>query len=152
MTDNDGNLGGRHQVMLTQKQTQEIEIGQIIDPSLPKRFPLLSLPYASFDFEYQKFKKRNVIFAVSFVDNLGNAQTRHISDFVQAIPKYPELGLVQWTNYQLLQYPLTFGWYSKGVRRQEMDEETGAWHYKGKDSDLKILDQGMSTLQLSFCN
>ena len=126
--------------MLSQKQPQEIEIGQIIDPSLPKRFPLLSLPYASFDFEYQKFKKRNVIFAVSFVDNLGNAQTRHISDFVLAIPKYPELGLVQWTNYQLLQYPLTFGWYSKGVRRQEMDEQTGAWYYKGKDSDLKILD------------
>ena len=127
--------------MLAQKTEETQEIGQIIDPSLPKRFPLLSLPYASFDFEYQKFKQRTVIFAVSFVDNQGNAQTKHISDFVRAIPKYPELGLIQWINYQLLQYPLTFGWYSKGVRRQEMDEETGAWYYKGKDSDLKILDQ-----------
>jgi hypothetical protein len=37
---------------------------------------------------------------------------------------------------QILQYRLTLGWYSKGVRRK--NEETGKM--EGRDSDLKIID------------
>ena len=70
--------------------------------------------------------------AASVVDSNEGIKARHITDFQS--PE-PEKELVKWFIQEILQYQLTIGWYSKGVRIQNDD---GTW--KGKDSDLKVLD------------
>jgi DNA polymerase I len=116
---------------------------KIIDETLPKRYELLEFPYAAIDLEYNYFKPigRYVIYAASIVDNQLQAQSKLFSDFIGTeMENFPELGLVQWLQNEMLQYPLTFGWYSKGYRHYEFDEETGIKILRGKDSDLKILE------------
>jgi DNA polymerase elongation subunit (family B) len=119
------------------------EINKIIDDSLPKRYELLEFPYAAIDLEYNYFKHigRYTIYAASIVDNNLNAQTKLLTDFADTDTKlFPECGLVQWLQAEMLQYPLTFGWYTKGYRRYELDEDIGIRILRGKDSDLKILE------------
>lgn len=103
----------------------------------PQRNELLGRTYAAIDTEYRSNENSNqrpyTIYAVSIVDNLGNVKARHESDFAA---QYPEKELVQWLIQQILQYRLTLGWYSKGVRIK--NEETG--RAEGRDSDLKIID------------
>ena len=48
----------------------------------------------------------------------------------------PEKELVEWAMREILQYRLTIGWYSKGVRLRNEKDGT----FSGKDSDLKIID------------
>jgi hypothetical protein len=93
--------------------TSCIKEDKIIDDSLPKRYELLEFPYAAIDLEYSYFKhvNRYVIYAASIVDNNLNAQTKLLTDFADTEMKYyPECGLVQWLQAEILQYPLTFGW------------------------------------------
>jgi DNA polymerase, archaea type len=98
-----------------------------------KRNELLSQPYASIDTEYRKNGNRYSIFAVAIVDSLGNIKVKHESDFCE-YPQ-PERDLVKWAMNEILQYKLTIGWYSKGVRLRKEDGS-----YTGKNSDLKIID------------
>jgi len=82
-----------------------------------------------------------MIYAASIVDNNLQGQTKLLTDFADTEMKlFPECGLVQWLQSEMLQYPLTFGWYSKGYRHYEFDEETGVSILRGKDSDLKVLE------------
>ena len=97
---------------------------------------LLTKPYAAIDTEfkvnYENKLKPYTIFAASIVDNSRIAQFRHITDFES--PE-PEKELVKWLMDKMLEFRLTIGWYSKGVR---MIREDGT--VEGKDSDLKIMD------------
>ncbi len=63
----------------------------------------------------------------------GKIENRHILDF-QDHPQ-PEKELVKWLMSEILNYELTVGWYSKGVRILKEDGSI-----EGKDSDLKIID------------
>ena len=101
------------------------------------RNELLDNSYAAIDTEYIQTDNPNKPFnliAVAFVNNQGIIKAKHVSDFGR-YPK-PEQALVEWTMTEILQYRLTIGWYSKGVRLQ--DKKTGA--FSGKDSDLKVID------------
>src|SRR3982751_6177065 len=97
-----------------------------------QRNELLYQPYAAIDTEYRKIGNRYSIFAVAIVDSLGNIKVKHESDFCN-YPQ-PEKGLIKWTMNEILQYKLTIGWYSKGVR---LKKEGGS--YTGKNSDLKMI-------------
>jgi DNA polymerase elongation subunit (family B) len=130
----------------TQKQpdvfiepSQPSQPSQIIDETLPKRYGLLELPYAAIDLEYNYFKpvRRYMIYAASIVDNNLQGQTKLLADFPGV---YPERALVQWLQSEMLKYPLTFGYYSRGYRHYELDEETGLRILKGRDTDLKVLE------------
>src|SRR4051794_11395278 len=84
------------------------------------RNELLNQPYASIDIEFRgnkdenRFIKNYNIYAVAIVDSLGNIKAKHESDFKGY--SQPEKELIKWTMSELLQYKLTIGWYSKGVR------------------------------------
>jgi DNA polymerase I len=97
---------------------------------------LLTKPYAAIDTEfkinYENKSKPYTIFAASTVDNTGKAQFRHITDFHS--PE-PEKNLVKWLMDEMLEYRLTIGWYSKGVKVRKEDGT-----FEGKDSDLKVID------------
>ena len=104
----------------------------------PQRNELLRGVYAAIDTEYRANENNNAkpytIFAVSIVDSLGDVKVKHESDFA-SYPD-PEKELVQWAMSVILQYRLTIGWYSKGVKLQKEDGT-----FSGRDSDLKIIDQ-----------
>jgi DNA polymerase elongation subunit (family B) len=100
------------------------------------RNELLKVPYAAIDLEW-KFHPNNktkpyTLYAASIVDSDGKTHAKHIMNFSSS---EPEKELAIWFIRKVLQYQLTIGWYSKGVRIQKDD---GTW--KGKDSDLKVLD------------
>src|SRR6478672_506957 len=103
------------------------------------RNKLLNQPYAAIDLEFRgnkdknRFIKNYDIYAIAIVDSLGNVKAKHESDF-NGYPQ-PEKELIKWTMNEILQYKLTIGWYSKGVR---IIKEDGA--ASGQDSDLKVLD------------
>ena len=101
------------------------------------RHELLKGPYAAIDTEYKSNPQNNskpyTIYAASVVDSVGKIENRHITDF-QA-QSQPEKELVKWLNHEMLNYELTIGWYSKGVRTAKEDGSI-----EGKDSDLKIID------------
>jgi hypothetical protein len=105
--------------------------------SSSQRNELLCGTYAAIDTEYRINENSNVkpysIFAVAIVDSIGNIKVKHESDF--ANNHYPEKELVKWAMSEILQYKLTIGWYSKGVKLQNEDGTLS-----GKDSDLKIID------------
>jgi DNA polymerase elongation subunit (family B) len=100
------------------------------------RNELLEAPYAAIDLEWKSHPdnkaKSYTLYAASIVDSDGKIQVKHITDFSSS---EPEKELANWFIKEVLQYQLTIGWYSKGVRVQNED---GTW--KGKDSDLKVLD------------
>lgn len=102
-----------------------------------QRNELLCQPYASIDIEYRKnegnLQKPYAIFLASLFDSLGITKVKHVSDFANY--SQPEKELVKWLMSEMLNYRLTIGWYSKGVR---VKKENGT--YSGKDSDLKIID------------
>ena len=93
-----------------------------------KRYERLLGPWCAFDLEWDP--KTQEIYAAAIVDNEGRAYVKHISDFMQNGDS-PEKQLVEWINVELSKYPLTFGWYSTGVRSQDGT---------GRNSDLKVLD------------
>jgi DNA polymerase, archaea type len=97
---------------------------------------LLKTPYAAIDTEFKlntgNKSKPYTIFAASIVDNTGKAQFKHITDFQDS---EPEKELLEWLMHEMLNYELTIGWYSKGVR---LVKEDGS--IEGKDSDLKVID------------
>lgn len=104
----------------------------------PQRNELLCKPYAAIDIEYEKnecsnLQKLYTIFATAIVDSLGVTKVKHVSDF--ASYHQPEKELVKWLMCEMLQYRLTIGWYSKGVRVKNEDGK-----HSGNDSDLKVLD------------
>src|SRR4249920_3363966 len=86
------------------------------------RNELLQWPYAAIDTEFKtnvvNTSKPYTIFAASIVDSVGKVQFRHITDFHGS---EPEKELVKWLMEQILQYSLTIGWYSKGVRIKKND-------------------------------
>jgi DNA polymerase, archaea type len=97
---------------------------------------LRSGPYAAIDTEYRQTdnkSKRYELFAAAIVDSDGNIKAVHELDFVTS--KNPEKELVIWIMNQILQYKLTLGWYSKGVKLQKDDGS-----FTGRDSDLKVID------------
>jgi hypothetical protein len=97
---------------------------------------LRSGPYAAIDTEYRQTNdksKRYELFAAAIVDSDGNVKAAHELDFVTS--KNPEKELVIWIMNQILQYKLTLGWYSKGVKLQKDDGI-----FTGRDSDLKVID------------
>lgn len=109
-----------------------------ITKSAPERNELLNGPYAAIDTEFRPNQYNNrskpyTIFAVAIVDSFSGINVRHESDF--ATTQQPERELVQWLMQKMLQYRLTLGWYSKGIRRRN---ETGKM--EGRDSDLKVID------------
>ena len=99
-----------------------------------KRYERLLGPWCAFDLEWDS--KTQEIYAAAIVDNDGDQYVKHISDFIQNGDS-PEKQLVEWINAELLKYPLIFGWYSSGVRSQDGP---------GRNSDLKVLDSGMSKI------
>jgi DNA polymerase, archaea type len=97
---------------------------------------LRSGPYAAIDTEYRQIdnrSKRYELFAAAIVDSDGNVKAAHELDFANS--KNPEKELVIWTVSQILQYKLTLGWYSKGVKLRKEDGS-----FTGRDSDLKVID------------
>jgi DNA polymerase I len=97
---------------------------------------LRSGPYAAIDTEYRQTdnkSKRYELFAAAIVDSDGNIKAVHELDFVTS--KNPEKELVIWIMNQILQYRLTLGWYSKGVKLRKDDGS-----FTGRDSDLKVID------------
>jgi DNA polymerase elongation subunit (family B) len=111
-----------------------------------QRNELLLKPYAAFDLEYRYDKKYSdkphTIFAAAIVDSLGNIKCRHELDFANY--QYPEKELVKWIMNELLQYKLTIGWYTKGVRIRNSSGK-----FSGVDSDLKILDDACKFYDIS---
>ena len=97
---------------------------------------LLAKPYAAIDTEfkinYENKSKPYTIFAASIVHDNGFARFRHITDFHGP---QPEKELVQWLMDNMLEFRLTIGWYSKGVKLKREDGTV-----EGKDSDLKVID------------
>ena len=106
-----------------------------------QRNELLRQPYAALDLEYRYDEKNSqkpyTIFAAAIVDSLGNIKAKHESDFVNHLQ--PEKELVNWIMFKILQYKLTIGWNTKGIRIKKVDKK-GDEKYSGKDSDLKIID------------
>ena len=97
---------------------------------------LRSGPYAAIDTEYRQTNnksKQYELFAAAIVDSNGNVKAAHELDFTTS--KNPEKELVIWIMNQILQYKLTLGWYSKGVRLRKDDGS-----FTGRDSDLKVID------------
>jgi hypothetical protein len=52
------------------------------------------------------------IYAAAFVDNRGNQKLLHISDFANS-----ESGLLQAIIDEILKYPASIGWYTRGIAR-----------------------------------
>jgi DNA polymerase elongation subunit (family B) len=102
-----------------------------------QRNELLTQPYAAFDLEYRynenNSQKPYTIFAVGIVDSLGNIKAKHELDFVNH--PQPEKELVKWLMTEILQYNLSIGWNTKGVRILNSKGK-----FTGVDSDLKIID------------
>ncbi|HZD35663.1 MAG TPA: hypothetical protein VE130_10695, partial [Nitrososphaeraceae archaeon] len=97
---------------------------------------LRSGPYAAIDTEYRQTNNKGrpyELFAAALVDSNGNVKAAHEIDF--STFRNPEKELVIWIMNQILQYKLTMGWYSKGVKLQRDDGS-----FTGKDSDLKVID------------
>ena len=97
---------------------------------------LRSGSYAAIDTEYRQTDNRSKqyeLFAAAIVDSNSNVKAAHKLDFANS--KNPEKELVIWTMNQILQYKLTLGWYSKGVRLRNEDGS-----FAGRDSDLKVID------------
>ena len=86
-----------------------------------------------FKINYENKLKPYTLFAALLADNEGKIQNRHILDYQSY--QHPEKELVVWLMEEILKYPLTLGWYSKGVRLQKSDGT-----FEGKDSDLKVID------------
>jgi DNA polymerase, archaea type len=111
-------------------------MNSILTSEICLRNELLKGAYAAIDTEFKvnagNKSKPFTIFAGSIVDNTGRAQFRHITDFYE---KDPEKELLIWLMREMLNYELTIGWYSKGVR---IVKEDGS--IEGKDSDLKVID------------
>ena len=97
---------------------------------------LRSGPYAAIDTEYRQINnqsKQYELFAAAIVDSNGIVKAAHKLDFTTS--KNPEKELVIWIMNQILEYKLTLGWYSKGVK---LLKEDGS--FTGRDSDLKVID------------
>ncbi len=97
---------------------------------------LRSGPYAAIDTEYRQTDNKSKpyeVFAAAIVDSDGNVKAAHELDF--ATSENPEKELVIWIMNQILQYKLTLGWYSKGVKLRKDDGS-----FTGRDSDLKVID------------
>ncbi len=106
-----------------------------------QRNELLRQPYAALDLEYRydenNSQKPYTIFAAAIVDSLGNIKAKHESDFANHLQ--PEQELVNWVMFEILQYELTIGWNTKGIRIKNVDKK-GNEKYSGNDSDLKLID------------
>lgn len=92
--------------------------------------------YAAIDTEYRQTNnksKQYELFAAAIFDNNGNVKAAHELDFITS--RNPEKSLVIWIMNQILQYKLTMGWYSKGVKLRKYDGS-----FTGRDSDLKVID------------
>jgi hypothetical protein len=104
-----------------------------------RRNGLLQGAFAAIDTEYTVDESNKIkpysIFAAAIVNSSGDVKAKHIFDFASF--SQPEKALVQWLMTEILKYPLTLGWYSRGVKR--INEEDGT--VDGKDSDLKIIDE-----------
>jgi len=101
---------------LTISQISSSHIRKI--PNSVRRNELLLRPYAAVDLEYRYNEKYTdkpySIFAAAIVDSLGNVKSRHESDFADY--HHPENLFFFFIMNELLQYKLTIGWYTKGVR------------------------------------
>ncbi len=111
-----------------------------------QRNGLLLYPYAALDLEYRYDKKNPdksyTIYAAAIVDSLGNIKSRHELDF--ANHPQAEKELVGWVINEILQYELTIGWNTKGVRIQNSRGK-----FSGIDSDLKIIDEACKFYDIS---
>jgi DNA polymerase elongation subunit (family B) len=97
---------------------------------------LRSGSYAAIDTEYRQTNNKTrqyELFAAALVDSKGNVKAANEIDF--ATSRNPEKDLVIWIMNQILQYKLTLGWYSKGVKLAKDDGS-----FTGRDSDLKVID------------
>jgi DNA polymerase elongation subunit (family B) len=80
----------------------------------------LPAEYVAFDFEWLTYdSEEKSIYAAAFVDNLGNSNVLHISDFNGS-----ELDLLDFVKKEMLKYSLSIGWNTTGI-----------------DSDLAILNE-----------
>jgi DNA polymerase elongation subunit (family B) len=115
-----------------------------------QRNELLCRSYAALDLEYRydknNFQKPYTIFAAAIVDSSGNIKAKHELDFVNC--PQPEKELVKWIMSEILQYELTIGWNSKGVRIRKKDKK-GKEKYSGNDSDLKLIDNACRYYNIS---
>jgi hypothetical protein len=83
---------------------------------------LRSGSYAAIDIEYRQTNNKTrqyELFAAALVDSNGNVKAAHEIDF--ATSRNPEKELVKWIMNQILEYKLTLGWYSKGVKLRKDD-------------------------------
>jgi hypothetical protein len=73
--------------------------------------------YIAFDLEWKDNDDENgipnrTIYTAAFVDNHGNQKVLHISDFANSEPD-----LLQAITDEILKYPVSMGWYSRGIGR-----------------------------------
>jgi hypothetical protein len=71
--------------------------------------------YVAFDLEWMDDNdngpdNNRTIYAAAFVDNRGNQKLLHISDFANS-----ESGLLQAIIDEILKYPASIGWYTRGI-------------------------------------
>ena len=111
-----------------------------------QRNELLRQPYAAFDLEYRydenNSQKPYTIFAAAIVDSLGNIKAKHELDFASEL--LPEKELLKWIMSEILQYRLTIGWNTKGVRIQNSRGK-----FSGINSDLNIIDEACKFYDIS---
>jgi DNA polymerase I len=96
---------------------------------------------ASIDLEWIPYKgkyehTKTKIFAACFCTNWGDRISVHISRYSDR--PNPEKALIQDILFYLIQFPLTFGWYTTGVA---VYDDAGLNRISGRDSDFFVLHQ-----------
>ena len=96
---------------------------------------------ASIDLEWTPYKgkyehDKTKIFAACFCTNWGDRIVLHISRYSDR--PNPEKALIQDILFYLIQFPLTFGWYTTGVAAYD---DAGINRISGRDSDFFVLHQ-----------
>ena len=96
---------------------------------------------ASIDLEWTPYKgkyehTKTKIFAACFCTNWGDRIVLHISRYSDR--PNPEKALIQDILFYLIQFPLTFGWYTTGVAAYD---DAGINRISGRDSDFFVLHQ-----------
>jgi hypothetical protein len=82
--------------------------------------------YVAFDLEWKDNDDDNstpnyTIYAAAFVDNHGNHKVLHISDFGNS-----EADLLRAITDEILKYPASIGWYTRGIARRTRNSMGGA--------------------------
>jgi DNA polymerase, archaea type len=104
------------------------------DRSEVKDSASIDLEWTPYNGKYEHDKTK--IFAACFCTNWGDRIVLHISRYSDR--PNPEKALIQDILFYLIQFPLTFGWYTTGVA---VYDDAGINRISGRDSDFFVLHQ-----------